>query len=70
MDDFQELVYTRLQSLPKGYTISVGDTGSITKDEALSHVAANDEIGQIIIQMDRNYFNMLKSENFYASLGD
>ena len=68
MDDFQQLVYARLQSLPKGYTMSIGDKGTITKEEALEHVKADDEIGKIIIQIDRNYFNMLKSGNWYESL--
>lgn len=70
MNDFQELVYTRLQSLPNGYDISIGDAGTVTKEEALSHVSANDEIGQVIMQIDRNYFNQLKSGDFYASIGN
>ena len=68
MDDFQELVYNRLQTLPKGYNISIGGTDNITKEEALSHVAKNDDIGQLIIQMDREYFNALKTGEIYASL--
>ncbi len=70
MDDFQELVYMRLQSLPKGYTISVGDYGNITKEEALEHVRVDDEVGQLLIQIDRNYFNLLKSGNFYESVSN
>lgn len=70
MDDFQKLVYARLQSLPKGYTMSIGESGTITKEEALQHVKADDEIGKIIIQIDRNYFNMLKSGSLYESLDD
>ena len=70
MTDFQQLVYTRLQSLPRDFVISAGDFGDITKDEALSHVKANDEIGQIIIAIDREYFNALKSEDLYAYLGN
>lgn len=70
MNDFQQLVYARLQSLPQGYTLSIGDAGTITKEEALEHVKSDDEIGQIIIQIDRNYFNMLKSGHIYESLDD
>ena len=44
MDDFQELVYARLQAFPKGYNISMGSHGSVTKEEALSHVAKKDKI--------------------------
>lgn len=67
-DDFQELVYTRLQSLPKGYTLSIGNFGNVTKEEALTHVAKKDEVGQMLIQADREFFNLLKSGEFYASL--
>ena len=68
MDDFQELVYTRLQSLPKDFIITSGGFGDITREEALSHVKANDEIGQILIDVDRMYFQALKSGELYASL--
>lgn len=68
MDDFQKLVYTRLQTLPKGYTISIGSFGNISKEEALGHVADNDKIGKILIQIDREYFNSLKSGDFYNDI--
>ena len=70
MDDFQKLVYTRWQALPDGYAISVGDYGTITKEEALKHVAENDEIGQILIAVDRNYFDKLKSGALYESVNN
>lgn len=68
MSDFQQLVYTRLQSLPKGYIISAGAFGDVSKDDALEHVKNNDEIGQFIIAIDRQYFDALKSGEFYASI--
>ena len=68
MDDFQKLVYTRWQAFPKGYSISVGDYGTITKEDALKHVEENDEIGQLLIAIDRNYFDKIKSGELYASL--
>lgn len=67
MDDFQELTYARFQSFPKGYTISIGDIGSITKEEALDHIKQNDDIGKIIINIDKNYFQALKSGALYES---
>ena len=68
MDDFQELVYARLQALPKDFNISVGDYGEISKDEALKHVEKNDDIGKVLIMIDREYFDMLKSGELYESL--
>lgn len=68
MDDFQKLVYTRLQSLPKDFVISAGDFGEVTKKEALEHVKKNDEVGQFFINIDREYFDMLKNGGPYASI--
>lgn len=70
MNDFQKLVYARLQALPKGYTISIGKMGNVTKEEALRHVKADDKIGKLIIQIDRNYFDMLKSGKLYESINN
>lgn len=70
MDDFRKLVYTRLQSFPRGYSISVGEFGQITKEEALTHVAENDQIGKVLIQIDREYFDALKTGNIYANTSD
>ena len=68
MNDFQELVFTRLQSFPKDFAISAGDFGEITKEQALEHVRANDEIGQTIIEINRQFFQALKSGELYACL--
>ena len=70
MDEFQQLVYARLQSLPKGYMTSIGDANAIIKEEALEHIHANDKIGKTIIQINRNYFNLLKSGDFYKALSE
>ena len=70
MDDFQKLVYTRLQTLPKGYTISIGDFGDISKEEALDHIVENDKMGKVLIQIDREYFDSLKSGEFYNDINN
>lgn len=68
MNNFQKLVYTRIQSMPKDFVLAVGDYGNITKDEALSHIQKNDEIGQVIIMINREYFDLLKSGQLYENL--
>ena len=68
MDDFRELVYARLQTLPKGYTISVGGSDSISKEQALRHVKDNDKIGKLLVAADRHYFNLIKSGEIYAGI--
>lgn len=69
-DDFQKLVYARLQALPKGYTISIGGVGDVSKEEALKHVSENDKIGQLLIAVDRHYFDLIKSGEIYAGITD
>ncbi len=69
-DDFQKLVCARLQTLPKGYSISVGGVGNITKEEALNHVSKKDNIGALLIAADRHYFDLLKSGELYAGIND
>ena len=64
MDSFQELVYTRLQSLPQDFVISTRDFGDISKADALIRVATGDAIGQAIIAIEREYFDALKSGKF------
>lgn len=68
MEEFQELVYARLQTVPKNFVFSVGGSGQFTRDEALQHVKDNDEIGQLFIAMNREYFNALKSGELYECI--
>lgn len=68
MNDFEKLVCARLQSLPNDFVISTGDFGDVTKTEALDHVKAGDEIGQLIITINREYFDALKSGEIYEYL--
>lgn len=70
MNDFQNLVYNRWLTFPKGYSISIGDFGTITKADALRHVKENDKIGQILIKIDREFFDSLKTGEFYAGLNN
>ena len=67
-DDFQRLVYARLQTLPRGYSISIGGVGDISKEEALDHVSKNDKIGKLLMAVDRHYFDLLKSGDVYAGI--
>ncbi|MBQ6127597.1 hypothetical protein IJI69_02795 [Candidatus Saccharibacteria bacterium] len=61
MGDFQKVVYARLQTMPKDFIIATGEFGEVTRDQALEHVKNNDEVGKFIIQINRDYFEMIKS---------
>ena len=64
MDDFQELVYKRLQALPKDYLLSIGGE-TMSKKEALMHVKRRDALGEKLILIDRHYFDVIKAGKLY-----
>ncbi|HUY84983.1 MAG TPA: hypothetical protein VMU97_00530 [Candidatus Dormibacteraeota bacterium] len=63
--DFQKLVYARIQAMPEGTSISIGDSGTLSKSELLKHVAEGDEIGQKMIEIERAFFKALKDGSLY-----
>jgi len=63
--DFQKLVYARIQALPDGTNISIGDLGSLSKKDLLEHVKDGDEIGQKMIEIDKAFFQALKDGSLY-----
>lgn len=64
-EDFQKLVYARVQSMPAGTEISIGSDRSLTKEEVLKHIEANDEIGQKMITIEKAFFEALKDGSIY-----
>lgn len=69
MDDFQKVVYARLQAMPKDFILASGEFGEVSRDEALEHVKKNDEVGKFIIRVNREYFDMIKSGELNEYLG-
>lgn len=63
---FQQLVLARLQALPQNTSLSIGSVGEYSKAELLEHVEANDEIGQQIIDIDKEYLKALKEGTLFA----
>jgi hypothetical protein len=69
-EDFKRLVYVRLQALPDGTEISIGGGESLTKNELLEHVARGDEIGLKMVEVEREFFQMLKDGSLYDWVSD
>jgi hypothetical protein len=63
--DFQKLVYARIQAMPDGTNISIGDSSTLSKAELLKHVESGDEIGQKMIEIERAFFKALKDGSLY-----
>lgn len=67
-NDFKQLVYARVQALPNGTVISMGSEGDIPKDELLEHVEKGDEIGQKMYEIEKAFFEALKTGSIYNEL--
>jgi len=63
--DFKRLVYARIQAMPDGTNISIGNSGTLSKTEMLEHVEAGDEIGQKMIEVEKAFFQALKDGSLY-----
>lgn len=59
-DEFQKVVYARIQAMPDGTVISIGNGANLTKVEMLRHVETNDDIGKKMIEIEREFFQMLR----------
>ena len=64
-NEFQKLVLARLRALPDDTNLSIGSRGSFDKQELVSHVEQNDEIGKKMIEIDRLYLRALKEGNLF-----
>lgn len=62
----KQLVKARLAVLPSDVLISVGGFGSFSKEEMISHVEKEDEIGRTIAEIEMDYLRSLKKGIFYA----
>ncbi|MCL2869945.1 hypothetical protein FWF48_04060 [Candidatus Saccharibacteria bacterium] len=66
--DFQDLVYHRLQSLPPDTEMSIGGIGELSRDDLLNHVKKLDDIGKTIINVEKDFFDALKTGELYREL--
>ena len=64
--EIKELVIARLQTLPKDKGISIGSHGEFTKEQLISHVQSDDQIGKKIIEVEMNFLQALKQGIFYG----
>ncbi len=63
--DFQKLVYARIQAMPAGTTLSIGNLGDISKEELLQHVKLGDDVGQQMMAVEKAFFQALKDGSIY-----
>ena len=58
-EDVIKLVVARLSTMPSTVKLSIGNTGTFTKDQLIKHVQDGDNIGKLIIDMHMNYLTSL-----------
>jgi len=64
----KELVLARLGIMPPNYKLSVGNSGTLTKDKLIEHVKQEDETGKQIIGMQLNFIKALTSGKLMKAL--
>ena len=65
-EDIRKLVLARLRMLSSGRKISIGSDGEFSKDELISSVEKNDDIGKKITQIQLEYLQSLKNGIFLS----
>lgn len=63
--EINELVIERMKLFPSDKNISIGQNGNFTKDQIISHVKKNDEIGKKIVEIELSYLKALKRGIFF-----
>jgi len=65
--EIKALVTARLATIPSDAILSVGSHGEFTRDQILTEVENETEIGKKMIEMHIRYLQKLKEGIFYAN---
>lgn len=64
-DKIKELVISRIDAkMPSNLKISIGSSGSLSKEEMIAHVRKGDEEGKQIVNMHMNFIKAVTSGQF------
>lgn len=63
--ELKELIVARLEVLPSDVRISIGSLGNFSRDELITHVEKDDEVGKKITEVELEYLKLLKRGIFY-----
>ena len=59
-EDIKQLVILRLETLPSDKKISIGSYGDFIKEELVTHVEKEDEIGKKMVEIELEFLRALK----------
>ena len=67
-EDIKELVLARLDLMSPDLAVSIGSSGTFTKDELIEHVKQGDEVGKTIIEIEMEFLEAIKSGKLLREL--
>ncbi len=68
-EGIKKLVIARIEArMPSNIKLSIGSTGSMSKDEMIDHVKKADDQGKQIIKMHLNFIKAVTSGEFIREL--
>jgi len=67
-EELRELVLARLEIMPSNLKLSIGNYGTLTKQELIEHVRKGDDKGMQIVKMQMNFIRALSSGKLIEAL--
>jgi hypothetical protein len=67
-EELKELVLARIEVMPKNFKLSIGNKGTFTKSELITHIKDGDEIGMQVIKMQVSFIKALVSGKLTEAL--
>ncbi len=61
-EEIKKLVVARIQTMPPTMKLSIGSSGSFSKDELIKHVEKEDDIGKKIVEMHLKYLRSVANQ--------
>jgi len=61
--EVKRLVIARLDAMPNSMKISIGNEGTLNKEELIKHVNRGDELGRMIIEIHMNHLRSYKKNS-------
>jgi len=67
-EELKKLVLARIEVMPQNYKLSIGNFGTLTKEEMIMHVKAGDATGQQVMNMQLNFIRALTGGKLIETL--
>ena len=67
-EEIKKLVLARIEVMPQNYKLSIGNFGTLAKEELIMHVKEGDTIGQQMINMQLRFIKALTSGKLVETL--